>query len=248
LPSNIPLVQVDAHNIVPVWTTSEKQEYAARTIRNKINSKLDEFLTEFPSVVKHPHKAEKGHQSVDIDWGEALESIKADKTVGEVDWIVPGYRGAIDMVQSFVNVRLKAYDSDRNDPNKAALSNLSPYFHFGQIAVQRAILEVKKYKSKSPKGVEGFCEEAIVRRELSDNFCYYNENYDNLNGITDWARKTLDDHRKDKREYIYTLKEFDEAKTHDDLWNAAQLQMKKEGKMHGFLRMYWCKKVNDLNS
>lgn len=234
LPSNVPFVQIDAHNIVPVWITSDKQEYAARTIRNKINDKLKEFLTEFPPLIKHPHKADKSLKIEKIDWKEALDSINPDKSVGEVDWLEPGYRGSLDMLDSFINVRLKVYES-RNDPNTKALSQLSPFFHYGQIAVQRAILEVKKHKTAAnTKSVDAFCEEAIIRRELSDNFCYYNrENYDNLNGISDWARKTLNDHRKDKREYIYTLKEFDEAHTHDDLWNAAQLQMKKEGKMHG---------------
>lgn len=234
LPSDIPFVQIDAHNIVPVWITSDKQEYAARTIRNKINDKLKEFLTEFPPLIKHPHKADKSLKSEKIDWQEALESIKPDKKVGEVDWLEPGYRGGLDMLDSFINVRLKVYES-RNDPNVKALSMLSPFFHYGQIAVQRAILEVKKHKTAAnSKSVDAFCEEAIIRRELSDNFCYYNrENYDSLEGISSWALKTLNDHRKDKRDYVYSLKEFDEAKTHDDLWNSAQLQMKKEGKMHG---------------
>jgi deoxyribodipyrimidine photo-lyase len=120
---------------------------------------------------------------------------------------------------------------------------MSPYFHFGHISVQRACLEVQKQKSKHKESVEAFLEEAIVRRELADNFCYYNKNYDNLNGATDWAKITLNAHRKDKRPYIYTRKELDEATTHDDLWNAAQLQLRKEGKMHGFLRMYWAKKI-----
>lgn len=234
LPANVPFVQIDAHNLVPVWITSEKREYAARTIRNKINDKLKEFLTEFPPLIKHPYKADKSLKSEKIDWKEALDSIKPDRSVGEVDWLEPGYCGAIDMLDSFINVRLKVYES-RNDPNINALSMLSPFFHYGQIAVQRAVLEVKKHKTAAnSKSVDAFCEEAIVRRELSDNFCYYNrENYDSLKGISDWALKTLNDHRKDKREYLYTLKEFDEAHTHDDLWNAAQLQMKKEGKMHG---------------
>jgi deoxyribodipyrimidine photo-lyase len=248
LPSNVPFVQIDAHNIVPIWIASDKQEYAARTIRNKINSKLDEFLTEFPPLIKHPYKAEKGHQSAKIDWVGALEYVKVDTSVGEVSWIKPGYREAIGTLESFINKRLKLFDEKRNDPTANALSNLSPYFHFGQIAVQRAILEVRKYRSKASKSVEGFCEEAIVRRELSDNFCFYNKNYDNFNGLADWAKKTLNDHRKDKREYIYTRKELDDAHTHDDLWNSAQIQLKKEGKMHGFLRMYWAKKILEWTS
>jgi deoxyribodipyrimidine photo-lyase len=135
------------------------------------------------------------------------------------------------------------FNSKRNDPTVNALSNLSPWFHFGQISVQRAILEVQKHKSKYSEGVAAFCEEAIVRRELSDNFCFHNKNYDNFKGLHDWARKTLNDHRKDKRPFLYTEKELDEGKTHDDLWNAAEIQLKREGKMHGFLRMYWAKKI-----
>lgn len=241
LTGGIPLVQVDAHNIVPIWITSDKQEYAARTIRNKINSKLEEFLTEFPPVVKHPHKAQSS--SAAIDWKKALESVKADKSVGDVEWCKPGYRNAIGMLESFIEKRLKLFGTKRNDPTINALSNLSPYFHFGQISVQRAILEVQKHKAKAKESVEAFCEEAIVRRELSDNFCFYNPNYDNLDGITDWAKITLNAHRKDKRPYLYTRKELDESRTHDDLWNAAQNQLRTEGKMHGFLRMYWAKKI-----
>jgi deoxyribodipyrimidine photo-lyase len=224
-----------------MWMASDKQEYAARTIRNKINSKLGEYLTEFPPVIKHPHKAK--NPPADINWKTALESLKVDRTVGEVDWIQPGYSNAVGMLESFINKRLKLFGTKRNDPTVNALSNMSPYFHFGQIAVQRAVLEVSKHKSKSKEGVEAFCEEAIVRRELSENFCYHNPNYDNLKGITDWARISLDLHRKDKRPWLYTRQELEEAKTHDDLWNAAQIQLRKEGKMHGFLRMYWAKKI-----
>ena len=100
-----------------------------------------------------------------------------------------------------------------------------------------------KLKSKYTKSVEAFLEESIVRRELADNFCYYNENYDKLEGAYDWARKTLEDHAKDKREYLYTEEQLGKGETHDPLWNAAQVQLVKEGKMHGFLRMYWAKKI-----
>lgn len=86
-------------------------------------------------------------------------------------------------------------------------------------------------------------EEAIVRRELSDNFCFYNDHYDSIKGAPNWAQTTLNDHRKDKREYLYSVAEFEGAKTHDELWNSAQIQLVKEGKMHGFLRMYWAKKI-----
>lgn len=179
----------------------------------------------------------------DIDWKAAFGSLKVDDSIGPVDWATPGYKAGIATLESFINVRLKRFNDKRNDPTVNALSNLSPWFHFGQISVQRAILEVQKHKSKASESVAGFCEEAIVRRELSDNFCFYNKNYDNLDGLADWAKKTLNDHKKDKRTYVYTQDELAESKTHDDLWNSAQIQLVKEGKMHGFLRMYWAKKV-----
>lgn len=244
-----PIYQVDAHNIVPVTVTSEKQEYAARTIRNKITVKLDEFLTQFPPVICHPHgdctKTNRnfaGTFSNDVkeDWPKVLKSLKLDETVKPVEKFKAGTNAGIEALQSFVSKRIKIYDDKRNDPNTDACSNLSPWFHIGQLSVQRAVLYVKKHASKNSKS---FIEEAVVRRELSDNFCFYNENYDKLEGATDWARKTLNDHRKDKREYVYTREQLEKALTHDRLWNAAQLQLRNEGKMHGFMRMYWAKKI-----
>jgi len=117
---------------------------------------------------------------------------------------------------------------------------MSPWFHFGNVSVQRAVLYVKKRTGKYSRV---FIEDAVVRRELAENFCYYNKNYDRLEGAAEWAQKTLNDHRKDTRDWIYTTEQLEKAKTHDDLWNAAQLQLAKEGRMHGFMRMYWAKKI-----
>ncbi|KAJ8670911.1 hypothetical protein QAD02_002170, partial [Eretmocerus hayati] len=237
----VPLCQVDAHNIVPCWVASDKLEYAARTIRNKINSRLGEFLTEFPPVIKHPYDSDKKCES--NSWDTALDGVMVDKSVNEISWAVPGYRGGIQELETFIEERLPHYNEKRNNPVFDALSKLSPWFHFGMISAQRCILEVRKYRSKYKESVDAFMEEAIVRRELSDNFCFYNEHYDSLRGAYDWARETLNQHRKDEREYIYTLEELEKSLTHDDLWNAAQLQLTTEGKMHGFLRMYWAKKI-----
>ncbi|MCL4134073.1 UNVERIFIED_CONTAM: hypothetical protein GTU68_017547 [Idotea baltica] len=147
------------------------------------------------------------------------------------------------MLTGFCNKRLKMFDEKRNNPTINALSNLSPWIHFGQISAQRCILEVKKHKKSFSASVDAYVEENVVRRELSDNYCFYQENYDNLNGAYEWARITLKQHAKDKRPFLYTRNTLQEAKTHDDLWNSAQIQLVKEGKMHGFLRMYWAKKI-----
>ena len=83
----------------------------------------------------------------------------------------------------------------------------------------------------------------IVRRELSDNFCFYNSGYDTFDAFPEWAKKTLKTHKRDKRPYLYSLEQFEQAKTHDPLWNAAQMEMVSRGKMHGYMRMYWGKKI-----
>lgn len=241
LKKDVPLIQVDAHNIVPCWVASDKQEYSARTIRNKINSKLDEYLTEFPPVIKHPYMSK--FEPEPIDWDEAITTREADESVKPIEWASPGYDSALEILKSFIDKRLKIFATKRNDPTVDALSNLSPWFHFGQISVQRVALCIQAYKSKYTESVNSFLEEAIVRRELADNYCFYCEHYDSIKGASAWAQKTLDDHRKDKRTHIYSLEQLSNAKTHDDLWNAAQLQLVQEGKMHGFLRMYWCKKI-----
>jgi deoxyribodipyrimidine photo-lyase len=241
----IPICQIDSHNIVPVWVTSNKCEYSARTIRSKIHNLLPEFLTQFPPVIKHPYSLtdDQMKHTNQIDWNSITNSLTVDRTVGEVDWIQSGTKAAFEMLEKFCSSKLKDFATERNNPNNDNLSNLSPYFHFGQLSAQRAILVVNQFKSKHKASVEAFVEEAVIRRELSDNFCFYNENYDKIEGTSDWAKKTLNDHKGDKREYLYSLEQFEKALTHDDLWNAAQRQMVRTGKMHGFLRMYWAKKI-----
>merc|ERR1712113_1049629 len=102
---------------------------------------------------------------------------------------------------------------------------------------------------KYPNGTASFLEEGIVRRELSDNYCFYTpEHYDTLDGAMGWARDSLKLHQSDVREYIYTTNEMETSQTHDDLWNAAQIQLVQEGKMHGFLRMYWAKKNSGMDT
>lgn len=238
---DIPIFEVDAHNIIPCWVSSPKQEYGAYTIRPKIHRLLPEFLDEFPKLVSQKFIFPKKPQNR-IDWKLALSSLNVDMTVGEVDWIKPGEKKAMSTLNEFIDFRLSGYDKNRNDPNKNFQSGLSPYIHFGHISPQRIALEVKKAAPSSPSR-SSFLEELIVRRELSDNFCFYNESYFSISGFPRWAANSLEIHRKDRRDFIYSKEEFEIAKTHDQLWNAAQMEMVETGKMHGFMRMYWAKKI-----
>ncbi|XP_037644569.1 CPD photolyase isoform X1 [Sebastes umbrosus] len=246
LPKDIPLIQVDAHNVVPCWVASPKQEYSARTIRGKITKLLPDFLTDFPPVEKHPHTATRTAKPV--DWSETLASLQVDRSVGETEWAKPGTKAGMAMLESFIDMRLKLFDTKRNDPNVAALSQLSPWIRFGHLSAQRVALQVQCSGRSKGVTVASFIEELIVRRELTDNFCFYNKKYDSVQGAYEWAQKTLKDHAEDKRPYLYTREQLEKAKTHDNLWNGAQYQMVSEGKMHGFLRMYWAKKILEWTS
>ncbi|PSN38921.1 hypothetical protein C0J52_11866 [Blattella germanica] len=327
--------------------------------------KMGAVVTDF-APLRVPTKWVKDVQAAlpkDVPFCQQAESIlEVDRSVKAVTWATPGTKAGLEVLHSFCTSRLKLFASKRNDPNANALSNLSPWFHFGgynylrkglntvvqvlekgmypllsriaalvaeavrnsfqsasairtnsqfpgstrtalrrlkdeklfaRIAANKELLKDEhklfrlafseentnrnwnrlifsddvtfsstnggkvivyrprgagydeRYVAKQIRreSVDAFCEEAIVRRELADNFCFYNEKYDSLDGAYDWAKITLEAHRKDKRQYLYTREELEKAVTHDDLWNSAQLQLVQEGKMHGFLRMYWAKKI-----
>lgn len=142
----------------------------------------------------------------------------------------------------FLREKLQNYTEYKNNPNENATSNLSKYLNLGFISSQRVALEVINAKV-SDENKEAFLEELVIRKELSDNFCLYCKNFKTLRCTPNWAKQTLKLHQNDSRDYIYDKKELENAKTHDPLWNSAQIQLKKEGKIHGYLRMYWAKKI-----
>ncbi len=238
---NIPFYEVDAHNIVPCFYVSKKQEFGAYTIRPKINKVLPEFLEEFPKL-KRMQSFDGFIKNEEINWNKITNELNIDFSVKEIDWLEPGEKAASKLLKSFIKNKLKNYDENRNDPTKNAQSNLSPYLHFGQLSAQRVALEIIR-SSGNEESKKSFLEELIIRRELSDNFCYYNQKYDSFEGFPNWAKETLNRHRKDKREYVYSLREFENAQTHEDLWNAAQVELVTIGKLSGYMRMYWAKKI-----
>lgn len=226
---DIPHIMVDAHNIIPVWQTSGKCEYAARTIRPKVHRLLPEYLTDIPPM---PERFKP--------WSTLPESIFPDFSPAPFP-VISGEDAAHARLTQFMDDGFLRY-AERNDPNADATSGLSPYLHFGQISAQRVAL-CASLADAAPEAKESFLEELVVRRELADNFCHYNPQYDSADGMPPWARQTLQKHMNDRREYIYTYEEFETENTHDPLWNAAQKEMTKTGIMHGFMRMYWCKKI-----
>ena len=237
---SMPYYEVDSHNIIPAWITSDKKEYAAYTIRPKINRLLDEYLTVIPKPRRHPFDCPFSSLPVDV---ERLAQGVSDKKTDEVTWLRPGESAAAKAVCEALAHRLPDYATGRNDPCRQVQSGLSPYLHFGQLSAQGLALTVRDQQELSLESKEAFLEELIVRRELADNFCLYEPDYDSFDGFHPWARKSLNEHRGDRREHMYSLTQFERAETHDPLWNSCQHDLVGKGKLHGYLRMYWAKKI-----
>jgi deoxyribodipyrimidine photo-lyase len=236
-----PLLQVESDVIVPVEETSPKEEYAASTIRSKIRRKLDGFLVPLKEHGPIIDSISLDFNSFDIDDLEkVISKLRIDRSVKRVDSFHGGTKEARCHLEVFLEGKLDRFPELRNDPTLDYISHMSPYLHFGQISPLYIALQVSK--TGSP-GIEAFLEELIIRRELSMNFVFYNEKYDSFEAIPDWAKKTLKAHQEDKRPYLYSLRELEGAETHDSYWNAAQKEMVHTGKMHGYMRMYWGKKI-----
>jgi deoxyribodipyrimidine photo-lyase len=225
------VVQVESDVVVPVEVASDKREYAARTIRPRIHRHLKAFLIPLDEIkVKH--------SSLDLNLaGDAisLEDIKIDRSVGAVSHFKGGQVEAQRRLGEFVRARLRRYDEHRNEPSADATSHMSMYLHFGQISPLEIAL--------AAESEEKYIEELVVRRELAMNFVFYTHNYDRFDCLPDWAKKTLAKHARDAREFVYSLKQLEEADTHDRWWNAAMREMLKTGYMHNYMRMYWGKKI-----
>lgn len=172
-----------------------------------------------------------------------------------------GARAARERLQQFLNENLPDYVDEANDPDRNARSGLSPYLHFGHISPHELFQELMTGEHWSLKrlgtkaggkregwwgvspAAESWLDECITWRELGYNMTAHRDDYDRYESLPDWAQATLAKHAADPREFVYTEAEFAAAMTHDELWNAAQRQLLREGRIHNYLRMLWGKKI-----
>lgn len=238
-------VAVEGDVVVPVAVASQKAEYAARTMRPKINSHVDTFLVPVPRYRprRSSHSVKIGGMDLD-DLNAVLNSLRIDRSVPKVTrFFRGGPNEAKKRLRGFIRNRLQSYARHTNQPQTDDISQLSPYLHFGQIAPLFVALEITKAGGIDTENKEAFLEELIARRELAINFVWYTKNYDAFDCLPGWARKTLRDHADDNREYLYNCDELEAAATHDPYWNAAMEEMRVTGFMHNYMRMYWGKKI-----
>jgi deoxyribodipyrimidine photo-lyase len=242
----IPYYAVDSSCIVPM-SYFDKHEYAAYTIRPKINRILAQYL--------HPVPAVRMKNKWTSPMSELHCEVTEDNIAGlvaecEIDHSVPPsetFRGgrleAERRLGHFLEYNLRRYAKTSNQPSEKSTSGMSPYLHFGHISSLEIALAAKEYAAEQKLIADEFLEELIVRRELAFNFARFGPRPDTLAALPNWAQATLRKHEGDKRDHIYSRDEFERAATHDVLWNATQREMLRDGKIHGYYRMYWGKKI-----
>ena len=243
--SDTAVVQVEGDVLVPIEIVSDKQEWAARTIRSKINRRRDDFIRTLKR--SRPEKSSLPlHATGDVDFrrpSAALAKLDIDRSVSKSSRFEAGTRAARRALARFLRHDLDGYADARNDPAKPQASRLSPYLHFGQISPVEVAVKVGRAGTGTADDKEAFLEELIVRRELAVNFVYFCADYDRYGCLPDWALRTLEEHRDDPRPATYTRQQLEGAATHDAYWNAAMQEMLKTGYMHNYMRMYWGKKI-----
>ena len=240
----IPFYAVDSSCIVPM-AHFVKQEYAAYTIRPKIHKVLAQCMQPVAAIrLKRKWDAPVSPLHCEVqDIPKLAAECEIDHSVPPSAEFRGGRKEAERRLCDFLAHSLRRYAKTSNQPSEKSTSGLSPYLHFGNISSLEIALAAKEYAEEHKLIAEEFLEQLIVRRELAFNFAHFGPKPDTLDALPDWARATLRKHAGDKRDPIYTRDQFERAETHDALWNATQLEILRDGKIHGYYRMYWGKKI-----
>lgn len=234
--------QVESDVVVPVQAASDKREYAARTIRSKLQGAAEDYLVDLATTPIDKNSLHLGIQGEDLDDLDMfLDKLDIDRSVKPVDWLTGGTSQARAELKRFKSNALKSYH-ERGDILDENVSFLSPYLHFGQISPLQVASQIRSWRGNR-EASDAFMEELLVRRELAVNFVHFEPQYDSLQSLPDWAAETLADHEDDDREHQYTASELENGQTHDEVWNAAMTEMRHRGYLHNHLRMYWGKKL-----
>jgi len=249
----IPYVTVDADVVVPSRRFN-RSFVLLHHFRPHLKRALPEFLVAPPEPrplhswpladEKLPGIVPEEAGAAERLWQDFELGLKGvDASVAPTESFHGGPKSARRQLESFLQRGLRDYDVARNLPERDGTSRLSPWLHFGHIGPREIAWRAAQVPGIPSATLERFHEELIGWRELAVLFVRHTPNYDNWECAAEWARKSLTEHASDPRPYKYSYEQLDRAETHDELWNAAQLQMTRTGWMHGYLRMYWAKKI-----
>jgi deoxyribodipyrimidine photo-lyase len=245
---DVRMEEVDDLCVVP-FRMFERREYAARTIRPKLHDAWPGFIEDRASAEPEFAQLSSGLDSLDLSevTGETLiRRLHHDRDARALAEPRGGTAAASDRLRRFIDDRLPGYER-RNDPNAGVRSGLSPFLQFGHIS-PLTILRAVTSSGAPGEAVDAFVEEMLVRRELAANFCWHTPDYRSVDALPEWARETLEIHTRDARDNHYTFARLEAGATHDRLWNAAQAELVTCGTIHGYVRMYWGKKILEWTS
>ena len=263
---------VDGNGLLPV-AAAARAIPMAHGFRAHVQRSLREQLREWPERRPLDHLPATAKPTIDAAtlsrWppatdavlrGKTLLSLPIDHAVAPVP-LEGGATAARARLDSFLDGGLSRYGEAHNQPELDATSRLSPWLHFGHLSVHEVferVMSREKWTSRKlgsgargaregwwnvSASAESFLDELITWRELAFNTCAFVPRYGEFDSLPEWARRTLDAHRRDRRDHVYSLDHLDGAATHDPLWNAAQRQLRRDGWFHGYMRMLWGKKI-----
>ncbi len=266
------LEQVDGNGLLPMRATDQVFP-TAYAFRRFLQRSLPGHLEDFPEAdplagARLPSPSRSLLRAIEERWPKAslrplragLSSLPVDHSVGPTH--ARGGSGAARTALSlFLRDRLPRYAESRNDPEADVASGFSPYLHFGHLSAHEVLAALALHEGWTVRNLSGratgarsgwwgmsaaaeaFLDQLVTWRELGFNMCAHRDDYDQYVSLPDWARKTLAKHARDERPHLYTPAELERARTHDPLWNAAQTQLVREGRIHNYLRMLWGKKI-----
>jgi deoxyribodipyrimidine photo-lyase len=270
---SVRLEAVDSNGLLPIHATNQVFSRAfdfRRYLQKTLPAHLAEFPSADPFAKPVSPSSPSLSKDIEAKWPVAsaallasepasLRALPIDHSVS-LTHIHGGHKNAQKQLRHFLD-HFDDYAENRNEPEADATSGLSSYLHFGHISVHEVFAALAVRERWKPHklalrtngsregwwnmgpAAESFLDELITWREVGFNFCANRQDYDQYDSLPEWARKTLQAHSRDKRVPAYTLEQFETAQTHDPLWNAAQTQIVREGRMHNYLRMLWGKKI-----
>ncbi|RKH64208.1 deoxyribodipyrimidine photo-lyase [Corallococcus aberystwythensis] len=243
----VPLFAVDASCVVPMQRIPAAQ-VGAYALRPKLRKLWPEYLER--TLPKRKPRVSGAKLQPDFEPADAVKARAALDTFAVDHSVKPlaergGRKAGLKALDAFLHERLEGYDTGRNDPGLGQQSNLSPFFHWGNLFPGEAARAAIAAKGKDHPAVQSFVEELLVRRELGFNYCFHTPGPKQLSvdSLPAWARETLSRHRKDPRPHLYSFEDLEQGRTQDALWNASQRELRERGRIHNYLRMLWGKKI-----
>ncbi len=258
------LEAVDSNGLLPL-AAAPRPFTVAHAFRRFLQKELPTHLMQFPMASPIPDDLPTRRIPVPITkkWPIWSDDAKlADLDLDHEVPVSPIAGGAVEAKHRLTNFlgRVDGYHEDANHPDRKGTSGLSPHLHFGHIATHQVAAAILDQEDWLPgkisdqvtgrrggwwgvgRGAEAFLDQLVTWRELAYVDAFLRPEHTTLTGEPNWARESMEVHRNDARE-VLDLTTLEEARTGDEVWDAGQRQLRREGIIHNYIRMLWGKGI-----